>query len=257
MTAGSVANLLVAALVSAVVALGVEWLAKPRLEARKERLLQRFGAHHEVRRLLDDILFDATKLTVYASTATQDDDARQVADRVVATTQSLEEAFREVMSFTRDEIIAVLARYVGFVNGVMRSDRGVQDKGDLIVTWTPVIIDVLGGRHQGWLYWAGWRGIALVGCASFRRSWLPDHDAHVGARAQINQLIGDSAGAADVRRHPASGTGRNVRRPPTGLEAGLPGAHETEPMRHLDQRRTSAAAPGIRVQPRYGRQGDQ
>ncbi len=32
-------SLLAAAIVSAAVALGVEWLAKPRLEARKERIL--------------------------------------------------------------------------------------------------------------------------------------------------------------------------------------------------------------------------
>jgi hypothetical protein len=38
----SLGGLLAAALVSATVALGVEWLAKPRLEARKERILRRY-----------------------------------------------------------------------------------------------------------------------------------------------------------------------------------------------------------------------
>ena len=52
-------SLLAAALVSALVTLGVEWLAKPRLEMRKERILRRWRAKDEVWRTLDRILYFA------------------------------------------------------------------------------------------------------------------------------------------------------------------------------------------------------
>jgi len=39
----SLADVAVSALTSALVALGVEWLTKPRLEARKQRVLQHEG----------------------------------------------------------------------------------------------------------------------------------------------------------------------------------------------------------------------
>ncbi len=50
-------GLLAAAMVSAAVTFGVEWLAKPRLEARKERILRRCRAKDEVWRTLDRILY--------------------------------------------------------------------------------------------------------------------------------------------------------------------------------------------------------
>jgi hypothetical protein len=151
-----VADVLTAALVSAVVALGVEWLAKPRLEARKERILRRYRARDEVRRLLYDILFNATKLKSRPpATSANDGEAWQAADAIVPAARSLEDAFRmEVMPFTRDEIAAALAGYVGFVRGVMESDRTGRDKGEQIAAQTSVIIDVLGGPGQGPLYWA-------------------------------------------------------------------------------------------------------
>ncbi len=55
-------SLLAAAIVSAAVALGVEWLAKPRLEARKERILGRYRARDEVWRALDSILLAAATM---------------------------------------------------------------------------------------------------------------------------------------------------------------------------------------------------
>ena len=56
MSGVSLSGLLAAALVSALVALGVEWLAKPRLEARKEMILGRYRAKADVWRALDRIL---------------------------------------------------------------------------------------------------------------------------------------------------------------------------------------------------------
>lgn len=150
----TVATLLDAALVSAVVALGVEWLAKPRLEARKERILRRYHARDEVRRLLDGILFDATKLKRRTPAADADsDDARQAVDAIVTATQSLEQVFRtELMPFTGEQSTSLLAGYVGFVRGVMASTGSALEKGEQIVTGTTMIIDVVGGPYQGPLY---------------------------------------------------------------------------------------------------------
>lgn len=65
----AVANLLAAAPVSIVGAFGVEWLAKLRLEARKERILRRYHARDEARRVLDSILFAGAALKRHAPAA--------------------------------------------------------------------------------------------------------------------------------------------------------------------------------------------
>src|SRR6266498_675281 len=151
MTGVNVAAILVAALVSAVVAPGLEWAAKPRLEARKERILRRYRATDDVWRRLNDILFMGRMLKT-AGPSDLGEDIRAAADGIVPATQALEEAFREVMPITRPEITGVLGSYVGFVRGVMASDRTWQEKGDLLFTWTPKIMDVLGGPGQRPLY---------------------------------------------------------------------------------------------------------
>lgn len=150
----TVANLLDAALVSAVVALGVEWLAKPRLEVRKERILRRYHARDELRRLLDGILFDATKLKRQnPATDAGGEQVRQAADAIVTTIQSLEEVFRtELMPFADEQRTGLLADYVGFVRDVMTSTRTARERGELIVTGTTMLIDIVGGPYQGPLY---------------------------------------------------------------------------------------------------------
>lgn len=153
------ANLLAAALVSAFVAFGVEWLAKPRLEARKERVLRRFRAGDELRRLLYEIMFDATKLKQQTSASSANgDDVQHVSDAITAATRSLENVFcSELMPFTGEKPTDLLAGYVGFVCGIMESARAPRDKGEQIVPRTAMLLDVLGGPGQGALYWARWR----------------------------------------------------------------------------------------------------
>ncbi len=157
----TLANVAVSALTSAVVALGVEWLAKPRLEARKERLLHRHRASADVRRQLDTILFDAGKLLHIRMPAGLKEDQRAIyvrelretSDEILTATRALEDAQLDVMSVTSDHNIELLASYVGFVRGVMRSERTWTEKGDMIWTCTPIVMDVLGGRGQSALYW--------------------------------------------------------------------------------------------------------
>lgn len=155
MSSGTVVNVLVAALVSAVVALGVEWAAKPRLEARKERLLTIQRARWQVWRYLHQILAHGYALTTPPASG-PDEDTRAAHEAVVPATRELEAAFSEVVTFggrDRLEMVGVLASYVGAVRGVMASDRTWHDKGKLLHTWTPAVMDVLGGPGQGPLYW--------------------------------------------------------------------------------------------------------
>jgi hypothetical protein len=137
--------------VSATVALGVEWLAKPRLEARKERILRRYRAREDVWRALDSILFAAATMK---NTGSQQDQIQAAVAGIAPAMLALEEAFREVMPFTRMRDVGLMASYVGMVRGTMQSDRSEPQKGALLFGYTPMIMDVLGGPGQGPLYWA-------------------------------------------------------------------------------------------------------
>lgn len=154
MSGVSLGGLLAAALVSALVALAVEWVAKPRLGARKEMILGRYRARADVWRALNRLLFAGK---VMQSPRSQPEEAQAAANEVISALQALEEAFREVMPFTRGRNIDLVALYVGMVRGTMQSDRAWSQKGELLATCTPVVMDVLGGPGQGMLYWARWR----------------------------------------------------------------------------------------------------
>ena len=135
----SVGGLLAAALVSATVTLGLDWLARPGLEARKERILARSRARAEVWRALDSILFAAGWLK---STRSQPGDIQSATAGIIPALQALEEAFREVMPFTSARNIDLVASYVGMVRGSMQSDWTWRQKGVLLYTATPMIMDV-------------------------------------------------------------------------------------------------------------------
>jgi hypothetical protein len=150
----SLASLLAAAVVSALVAVGVEWLAKPRLEARKEMILGRYRTRAEVWRALHRILFAAT---VMKSPRSQPQDAETAGTEVIPALEALDGAFREVMAFTRERDRDLMASYVGMVRGTMESARSRREQGELLATYTPMVMDVLGGPGQGPLYWVRWR----------------------------------------------------------------------------------------------------
>jgi len=117
-------------------------------------------------RHIDSILFAGAKLKVARIPADLSEDQRRrrreenqvAAGGIVPATESLEQAFFEVMPFVPDDAIEVLADYVGFVRGVMASERTWREKGDLLSACTPMIIDVLGGGPwKGRLDWVRWR----------------------------------------------------------------------------------------------------
>jgi hypothetical protein len=154
MPGASLGGLLAAAAVSAAVAFGVEWLAKPRLEVRKERILRRWRARDEAWRTLNRILYLAA---VMKSPQSQPGDVQAAEAAVLPAVAGLEEAFREVMPLTRERDIDLVAGLVGMIRGAWESDRTGRQKGELLFTCIPAILDVLGGPVQRPLYWARWR----------------------------------------------------------------------------------------------------
>lgn len=114
MSGVSLSGLLAAALVSALVALGVEWLAKPRLEMRKERILRRWQAKDEVWRTLNRILWAAATMKNPGSRP----ENIQAADAgVLPATTDLEETFREVMLFASQRNLDLVSSLVGMIRG--------------------------------------------------------------------------------------------------------------------------------------------
>lgn len=152
MSGVSLSGLLAAALVSALVALGVEWLAKPRLEMRKERILRRWRARDEVWRTLDRILWAAA---IMKNPGSQPEDVR-AADAGILTAD-LEETFREAILFASRRNIDLVSSLVGMIRGAWKSDRTYRQKGELLFTCIPVVMDVLGGPAQKPWYRARWR----------------------------------------------------------------------------------------------------
>jgi hypothetical protein len=154
MSGVSLGGLLAAAVVSAAVALGVEWLAKPRLEVRKERILRLWQAKDEVWRTLDRILFAAA---IMKNTQSQPEDVKAADAEILRATADLEEKFREVMLFTSGRNIDLVSSLVGLIRGAWQSDRTCRQKSELLFACIPVVMDVLDGRAEKPLYWARWR----------------------------------------------------------------------------------------------------
>jgi hypothetical protein len=193
-----ISSLLAAALVSAVVALGVEWLAKPGLEVRKERILRRSRARDEVWRALSSILYAAATMKS-AQTPTADIEA--AGEGIVPATLALEESFRGVMLFIGGRAIDLASHYVGMVRGVMASDRTWREKGEMLFAGTALIMDVLAGPGQVpryWVYRARWR---------YRRRRAGEAEAFLGIRE------GSSASHGDDARRPIQLTAANADAP--------------------------------------------
>jgi hypothetical protein len=156
----NLSNVLVSALTSGFVALGVEWLAKPRLEARKERILRRHRAVGEIQRCLSSILVSAAKLQ--GSRMPKDlrgenraawlKEFREAEELVQASAKNLEDSLLDAALTLPSRIVRVLSVYRGFVTGVAISDKTMEEKGRLLNEHTAPILDALGGPSQTALY---------------------------------------------------------------------------------------------------------
>jgi hypothetical protein len=135
------ATLLVSALISAgtsgTVALGIEWLAKPRLEARKDRILARRHAESEIQRQLMRIRESSARLADYPSTkganSSQQAQVRKIYDefseRIRKAITALDEAMTDIVPDLSPGLYSLFTAYVAFVMMTIDSDEISTRKG--------------------------------------------------------------------------------------------------------------------------------
>jgi len=175
-------TVIVAAVTSGVVTLVIEYLAKPRLEARKERLLAILRARQDLRRLMLRIGVTAQRLnhprlpaTVVGEPRTrmlaQDERSAEVLAADVAT---LSDTVIEPLYNWPSRAGRMLFTYVGIVNGIVMSERTRAKKGELIATSIAPVIDFFFAPR--WKVW----------------TWIP---AIVRVNAFINEFDSDEPSA--------------------------------------------------------------
>ncbi|MEV0286309.1 MULTISPECIES: hypothetical protein [unclassified Kribbella] len=132
-------TVIVSALTSAAVALGVDWTVKPRLEARKERLLAAHRARSTVLRCLTIILVAAAKLgTETPGTLTADARKMWLAEldaakeTIAATSRDLEQAVLDA-GIPFERILVPLTRFANQSRGLVLGDRRNHEKAELIL----------------------------------------------------------------------------------------------------------------------------
>jgi hypothetical protein len=151
-------TILTAALTSGVVTLGIEWLFKPRLEARKERLLELHRKRHTFEAQMATILINIAKWsalelpdglseTVSARLAEDKDAAEQKIESVAAAMN--DEIFDVTFAYATKRIRDLIIRYIFAVRLVQQSDRTQEEK------WA-ILLDLTQAAHT-WLFSRLWR----------------------------------------------------------------------------------------------------
>lgn len=154
----TLSTIVVAALTSGTVTLGIEWVFKPRLEARKERLLE----HHRKRRTfasqMHTIMVNIAKWSsldlpserpdTVTMLLTQD---REAAERRIdaAITAMNDDAFDIVTPYATQRIRDLVLRYIFNTRMIQLSDRTRADK------WT--LLQILTQDTHTWLFGGTWR----------------------------------------------------------------------------------------------------
>lgn len=141
----------VSAVTSGVVTLGIEWAAKPSLEARKERLLARHRCDAEIRRQLLRIRECAIRLSKAPRMSDMGDKERSVlrsewnntADRLEVSARLLDESMSDLYPEKSGEVYSVLTGYFGLVVGTLNSSRSWVYKGKQIGTATQAVYAAL------------------------------------------------------------------------------------------------------------------
>jgi hypothetical protein len=147
-------TVLVSALTSAGVALAIEWAAKPRLEARKERILERSQARREIIRQLGTIVSLAASLEADTSSLTAAE--RRIMHEaleerradVVAASKAAERALAIVVLRMDKRTRVVMSRAIGMIQGIALSEKLRGQAGQELATVSSIALDVY--------YWPRW-----------------------------------------------------------------------------------------------------
>lgn len=108
-------------------ALRVEWLAKPRLEARKDRILARSRAEFEMRRQLIRIRESSVRLFDYPSLKGASNDQQawarktydEFAERIRSAIGVFDEAMTDIAPELPSELYSLFTAYVALVVGIL------------------------------------------------------------------------------------------------------------------------------------------
>ncbi|GIH21350.1 hypothetical protein Raf01_95220 [Rugosimonospora africana] len=144
----------VAALTSGIVALVIEYAAKPWLEVRKERILDRLRARDDLRKKLLNIVMLAKMLdhdrlpSAIPATARSRMLAQQERfyQQLVAEVEQLMPAMTSGAITYVSPIISRLYSYAGIINGIMLSERTRAEKGRVVVEATEPLLSYLSSR---------------------------------------------------------------------------------------------------------------
>jgi len=144
-----VTSVLASALTAVFVTLAVEYLAKPRLEARKERFLQYHKTRRDGRRHLLKVRELSVRLSQYRrlsdATSSNRDSHREIYARfnseLAEAIEGFDQAFTDVSPDVPSRFYEATTGYVGLVLGVVRSDQPWARKGAAIALATYPMID--------------------------------------------------------------------------------------------------------------------
>jgi hypothetical protein len=165
--AGTLSTVVVAALTSGAVTLGIEWVFKPRLEARKERMLELHRKRRKFELQMVTVMINVAKWsdldlsserpdTVTRLLIQDRDTAEQQIDATIAAMNV--EAF-EIAAPYLEPIRSLVIRYIFNMRMIHLSDRPQSDK------W-PLLLELTKNAHV-WLFDGTWR-IRKRGKAMFR-----------------------------------------------------------------------------------------
>jgi hypothetical protein len=153
-------SVLVSALTSAFVTLAVEWLAKPRLEARKERLLTLHRGRRTFEKNLLIILGNAAKLATGAAhgipRGTEEElrrairgEADRAAAQIEAATKDMSDNLMDyVLTYATDRIRNLIIRYVFTARVIAISTRTQVEKAEILKEITTPINTWLFAKHR-------------------------------------------------------------------------------------------------------------
>lgn len=147
-------TVLVAALTSAGVALSIEWAAKPRLEARKERILSRHRSASEINRQLYQIRECAIRLSKVQpmgdltgeQRSTLNSEWNKTIGRLENSARLLDEAMPNLYPQKSYEIYGLMTAYLGLVYGTLGSSNTLVYKGKRISLATQAVSVALNQR---------------------------------------------------------------------------------------------------------------
>lgn len=149
---------LIAAITSAVVALAIEWAAKPRLEARKDRILEYAKARREILLQLSLITMSAASLNADISELDSAERRKllSVLDEqrasVVAASGTIQQALAVVGFKTRPQIREVIARTIGLTRGIAISEKLREQAAAELMAVSSLALDLYHAPRWRFLY---------------------------------------------------------------------------------------------------------